>query len=159
AVARGYFGEFVWTYQGTSTMPQTFRSAMRNLAEDTGFGDQVELEVPASVTNRLGFTSLTLRARFTAKNVLHLIQAASVQGRGRISGFADSLQEAYFSSTVNPAAVCEMAKPGANSAAPTGAACVGAVKTRTLSAVDRMVSSLGEMSRALRSGNEKAATT
>lgn len=157
-ISRGYFGELVWSYRGNYTKPDTFRRAMEKLGADTGLGEQLELDVPDDITERLEFTSLTLRARFSAKHVLRMVERARSLDVAQVASMATALARTYFASGVNPSLVCEAAKIAEAKEAPTGEACVTEVVSRTSSGADRMMSAIATMNGALKRGDERRAT-
>lgn len=155
-LARGFFGQLIWSYKGTKTLPDTFRHAMAELGSDTGLGSALVLAVPASVTQRLGYTSLTLRAQLDAAHVLHLLQRAN-GGGPRLHDLAASYASSYFTTALAADEACA-SLGSSDHPAPTGSACVARVMSDTAEGADKMLTALAQMSAALRRGDEKGAT-
>jgi hypothetical protein len=150
-LARAYIGEMVWNWRGRKVLPDTFRKAMSRMATNSGLGAALLLNVPDSVTARLPYSALTLRARFRAGDVKRLLDKSGSIGLSRAMSLAGEFANNYLAVAATRAPLCDAIQLQ-------GAACASKVVANTSGGVGRMFKALQEMKAQLAKGDEKAAT-
>ena len=126
---------------------------MKELAKETGFGQQLLLEIPAPKNLRLAYSSISLRAHFSAEHILSMMERAREIGRSKLSAKAKimaarALEDSALNSSLCPPSSSEAGFPN----------CAETLIRDVENGVDLMVNSMEEMKKELENGDEKAAT-
>jgi hypothetical protein len=71
--AKGYFGQYVWTYANDRAVPNDVRYAVNEVSVRTGLGKWLALNVPDTP---IGFASVTLKVTFSETQTQRLMKRA-----------------------------------------------------------------------------------
>ena len=90
-LARDFWGDLEWSHRGMEILPRTFRNALERLAAQTGLKEIVSLQIPSDITDRLDFTSISLRIRFKTEHAKMMVERVSSTPKDRILQLARKL--------------------------------------------------------------------
>ena len=152
SIARGFFGHMLYTYENNDGTVRALRHAMERMGEDTGLGDLLMLDMPEK-SDRMGNVSLQLRAHFSAQNTQNIAARAGRDLFSSIRDLGGRLMAKAVAEGKSPASLC-----GAEGASLDERSCLDLVASRTEQGAEKMANAALGLQRALRSGNEKAAT-